>query len=730
MGDFKLQIDIAKPDVDGAERALGRIFSKLVLIDKRARSVDNRMKSLGGAGANQSPISGGGGRSRGGSRLIGGLLGGVGFGSGAAGILTTLRALESVMLSVAGAAKNAAKEFGEFENSIVAISRISGIAEDQVGAMSEEFLKLSSDIPVSSSELQKFAETASRFGIKGREGVQAFAETFGRLQSIIGPVTEETTKSVARIANLSNFPIEEIDKFANAVVVLGKNFATTEDQIIRTGERIAGDISQFNVSADQVAGLATAFDALGVKAELGGSAMVRILNAITKAGTRGGRDLERLAEISNTSAEGFRRLSIVSPIEAFNKLVESGGSATEIMDRLNLSGVRVQGVLGRLTSRTETFTKAMNISRNSIKNNNVLMDDADRQAQTLSSRFSRISNTVSAAFIKMGSAGNENLDLLTDNIIDVVEAFAGLDEEAAKKFPGVANLGKTLGETFNSILETINKSIAGVDKVGAALGKAASIISKTDFTGGTFAAAQEQLEKIDLAVARLQGYGPLFNVGTGLVSNDLSGDAPSKALTSLEIQEKRNNLLKNEAQKLLPDIIAQADKYLKKSEEIDFANSNRGLTGTELRLEQLRKGFQDNLNKLEAPGLELINGGSEAIQKLKDTFKKIEEGLLIQISTEIIDNLDRELEKVNATGKALIEQDQNLTSGPSPDVNAITTISEAADFIAESRRTDKETKFEREQIAEAKKTNDTLRKMLQAQKEEEKLEIANFRNRP
>jgi len=729
MGDFKLKIDIAKPDVDGAERALGRIFTKLVLIDKRARSVDARMKSLGNAGANQSPLSGGS-KSKS-SPFLKGLLGGVGFGSGAAGVLTTLRALESVIFSLAGAAKNAAKEFGEFEDSIVAISRISGIAEDQVSEMSNEFLKLSSDIPVSASELQKFAEVASRFGIKGREGVQAFAETFGRLQSIIGVVSEETTKSVARIANLTNFPIEEVDKFANAVVVLGKNFATTEDQIIRTGERIAGDISQFNVSADQVAGLATAFDALGVKAELGGSAMVRILNSIVRAGTRGGRDLERLADISNTSAESFRRLSITSPIQAFNKLVESGGSATEIMDRLNLSGVRVQGVLGRLTARTETYTKAMSLSRSEMKNNNTLMNDADRQAQTLGSRFDRIGNTISAAFIKMGSEGNENLDLLTDNIIDVVEAFAGLDDKAAQRFPGIANLGKTLGETFNSILDTVNKSVAGIDKIGAALGKAASIVANTDFTGGTFAAAQKQLQKIELAMDRLHGRSIfLQNLGIGVASSNTDRGIPKKALTSLEIEQKRNELLKNEATKLLPDIIAQTDKYLKKSEEIDFANSNRGLTGTELRLEQLRKGFQENLNKLESPGLELINGGTEAVQKLKDTFKKIEEGLLIQISTEIIDNIEKDLEKVNATGKALVEQEQNLTKGPAPDAKAITNISEAADFIAESRRTDKETKFEREQIAEAKKTNETLRKMLESQIAEEKLEIANFRNRP
>ena len=50
MGDFKLKIDIAKPDIATAERGLKSIFKELEKIDKKAASVDRRMKRLGTGG--------------------------------------------------------------------------------------------------------------------------------------------------------------------------------------------------------------------------------------------------------------------------------------------------------------------------------------------------------------------------------------------------------------------------------------------------------------------------------------------------------------------------------------------------------------------------------------------------------------------------------------------------------------------------------------------------------
>jgi len=793
MGDFKLKIDIAKPDVNAAERGLKSIFNILDKIDKKSKSVDSRLSKLGGGIRNQGAV----GADRGGSKFATGILSGLGIGTGAAAALTAIRAMSSAITAAGGAAKRAAVDFAEFQNNIVSISRISGVAETEVAAMSKEFLSLSSRIPVSVMEFQKFAEVASRFGIKGREGIQAFAETFGILQSVIGNVSEETTKSVARIATLTDFPIEEIDKFANAVVVLGKNFATTEDQIIRTGERLAGDLSQFGVTADEVLGLATAFDSLGVKAELGGSAMVRILNSITKTGLRGGGDLERLAELAGQTTESFKTMSLISRMEAFSSLIEGGGSATEIMDRLNLSGVRVQGVLGRLIAKNDQYAKSMDIANKKSMDSVELMKDAERQGDTLESRFTRLGNAISAAFISIGGEGSEangEMKDLTTTMINMVEAFSGTDSDSAKLFPRMVKLGDTVREVFKDGVISVKEMLKGFDKmvpalegVANSLSTVVSMLSKAvnlygDFNNanaqdyfagfaefisfGTYSAPipseplanPEAATQIAIRQRNIRAIGGDGTFGEWGVDNGTFGEWEDG---TEDIFEKSVKSLENISKQLLPRIESQLDKYKDKAEEIGFGIDDKGLTTTEKRLNQLQRGFdkrvlesadavkraRDLIKENEDSSiirdgyLENLVSDEELIklkelvsksEEMKENFEDVKSALKFKIALEEIDSLDDKLDKINQKGEDLLKRRADVTLGPAPDVDAITDVEAAASFIADSKRADKQAEFERKQIDLLIEANDQRRTIINNQKRDAnaELKIANFRNRP
>ena len=784
MGDFKLKIDIAKPDVAAAERGLKSIFKELDKIDKKADSVDRKMKRIGGAGTGGKGVV----SAKANSKFGQGILSGLGIGTGAAAALTAIRALGGAITAAGASAKRAAVDFAEFQNNIVSISRISGIAESEVASMSQDFLELSSAIPVSSSELQKFAEVASRFGIKGREGVQAFAETFGRLQSIIGPVSEETTKSVARIASLTDFPIEEIDKFANAVVVLGKNFATTEDQIIRTGERLAGDLSQFGVTADEVLGLATAFDALGVKAELGGSAMVRILNSLTKTGLRGGADLKRLSELAGESTESFKKMALISRIDAFSQLIKGGGSATEIMDRLNLSGVRVQGVLGRLISRNDKFSESMAQSNKEMMDNNVLMRDSDRQADTLESRFNRLSNAVTAAFISIGGEGsdaNGEMEGLTDTLIGMAEAFSGVESDAAKMFPNMESLGNTFRDLFKDGVKSVGEMLKGFDKMTPAiegianslstvvslLGKAANLYGDfnnadiKDYMAGfaefiSFGTYQAEIENIPLDNPEA---ATLIEIGRGrrnaLGGNGTAGEWGVDNGTFGEWEDGTEDIFRDSfksldeiANKTIPGMSSQLDKYKDKAADIFFNNSLKGLGAGEKRLKQLQRGFKTRKEELdptvnEAVALlaqnkefkflsdeDLVNLTQlvKKSEEMAENFKDVEAALTADIQIDKIDNAIEELKKLDSAQIDLSNKIKDVTAGPAPDVNAIQNIEQTAAFIADSKRADKEAEFAREQLRMQQEIIDIDRQILLAVKKdaENKLAIANFRNTP
>jgi TP901 family phage tail tape measure protein len=774
MGDFKLKIDIAKPDVTAAERGLKSIFNQLDKIDKKSRSVDNRLSKFGSGGS-----KGRGGAKGGAAGKFGaGILGGLGIGTGAAATFTAIRALGSAISAAGDAAKRAAVDFAEFQNNIVSISRISGIAESDIAEMSSSFLKLSATIPVSATELQKFAETASRFGIKSSEGIQAFAETFGKLQSVIGPITEDTTKSVARIANLTDFPIDEIDKFANTVLILGKNFATTEDQIIRTAARVAGSTAAFGVTADEALGLAAALDSLNVNAELGGSALLRIFNALQDVSLKGGSNLEQLAVIAGMTTTSFEDLALVSPVKALQALAESGAESFEIMDKLNLSGVRVQDVLGKLTSRSEDFAKAMNLGSDSIKNSTELQADAERQADTLASRYTRLSNTVTAAFIGIGGEGNnagEKMKDVTDTLLKMAQAFGGLDDESSKLFPKMASLGVTVRGAFSDGLDSITRIVGEFEDLGPlaediAIGFEAFVDVVADGVSGLIQ-MRDVLTEInkfvfgeDLKKGNLTGsYSDMRDFRHRMGGpNRLSGGRDARAGGTpldtfgealdfdTERFKEKFGVFDEIASKTLPGINSQLTKYKDKAADITFNNSLKGLDATEKRIKQLQRGFDERNDALQ-PKVEkakdLIQENKEGkfidpeeldnlrkiieqSELLKKNFEGVKNALKIGIELDKITDAEKAIEKLILDSKSISKKIADVTAGPAPDVNAIQSIEQTASFIADSKRADKDATFQREQLIKQQELIDVAKRTEKAIINRAEIAIANFRNTP
>ena len=762
MGDFKLKIDIAKPDVAAAERGLKSIFKELEKIDKKAASVDRRMKRLGTGGK--------GGDKQGASSKFGGgggILGGFAAGGAAAAALTALRAVSGAINTAGNAAKRAAIDFGEFQDNIVSISRISGIAESEIAEMSGAFLKLSSNIPVSAIQLQKFAETASRFGIKSSEGIQAFAETFGKLQSIIGPITEDTTKSVARIANLTNFPIENIDNFANAVLNLGKNFATTEDQIIRTAARVAGSTAAFGVTADEALGLAAALDSLNVNAELGGSALLRVFNALQDSSLKGGGDLQKLASIAGMTNEEFSRMALVSPVKALQALTASGAESFEIMDRLGLSGVRVQDVLGKLVSRSDDFAKAMDISSRSMENSLQLQSDAERQADTLASRYTRLGNAVSAAFISIGGEGSDasgELKGLTDELIEMAEAFTDADSKAAKAFPGMADLGESVKDLFETGVSALRDMAAGFEKLAPLVADIVGLFSElTSFIGNTVKGIGELWEMSNEPIEfRIQFKTEDLTEGnfTDKILSGTKNNSEDELFLDLELSlPNTEDIFKDSfksldeiAKKTIPGMSSQLDKYKDKAADIFFNNSLKGLGAGEKRLKQLQRGFKTRTDELdpkvnEAVALlaqneefkflsdeDLVNL-TQLVKKsveMAEKFKDVEAALTADIQIDKINDAVEELKKLDLDKAAISKKIRDVTAGPAPDVDAIQSIEQTASFIADSKRADKEAEFARAQLLKQQEVIDNLKIIAKAAKKdaEDKLAIANFRNRP
>ncbi len=732
MADYNLTIGIEKPNVSQAQAGLTKIFKILDKIDRSAKRANKSIGRVGSSSGGKGATGGNRGGRGGLSRIL----------NIAAGNLTAIatskiiKTMTQAITAFGNAAKRAANDSAEFENSIVSISRISGIAEDDIRRMSEEFLSLSTAIPVSVSEFQKFAEIASRFGIDSAEGVANFAESFGKLQSVIGDVSEATVKSVARIIAITKFNPAQIDQFNNAILVLGKNFATTEDQIIRTAERISGDINEFSQSASDVLGLSTAFDALGIKSELGGSALVRILDAIQEKALSTGADFERLREFTGDTAEAFRDMALNSPVQTLVKLTQSGKSGSEVMDRLGLAGVRVQGVLARLAGNTEIVAESMRIAGKETKSVATINEDAARQANTNASKMERLSNSIQSAFIGIGDQSESSFGALLDDTISLVGAFTGLDKEAVALSPNIAKLGDATRDLFEEGVDSAQEFVDSIEQIAPVFNTIIQSLSKVISlfgSGVTFAADfwewsnqgifDEDFKNFDEIRKGIGEIKSNMEEIDDLSLDDLQGNALKLAVDEVGKPEDKT---KTRAEiKRLEEIRAKFDEFNKRNSDIKFESELKelGLDDIDKRIARLQREFDKNLLTLNLDTPEV----QQELKTLQDEFQETLDNLTVSGLIDDVKSINDEINKSTQDQIKLNKQIRGLSDGPAPELTAITSVVGAAKFIQDNKRSDKRIEFERKAIELKLEEIDIEQQILKATRKEKKSKIVNIR---
>ena len=761
---WNLEITIEKPDVAKANKALDVLYKRLDKVDRKVKSVDVSMRKLGGNTAKGSGAgSGAGANASAGAKGFDNLSKSVFKGNLAlrAFAVASRAARQSMGLLIAQAALSA-KSFAEFENNIVSISRISGVSEKSVREMSRSFLQLSTEIPVSTETLQGFAEVASRFGIGqagGAAAVEAFAESFGRLESVIGKVSESTVKSVARIATLTDFPLADINKFNNAVLVLGKNFATSEEQIIRTGERLAQDVAAFGLGADKILGYATAFDSLGIKAEKGGGAFQRVFTAIDKAGVRGGKSLEDLARITGLTTDEFKTLALTEPDKAFDALIESGKRGPEIMRALGFACVRVSSVLSALAKKSDQFTKSLDLSKGSIKTEAQVMADAARQGDTLSGVFKRFTNTLDVARIKLANTSSGPLNDMANKALALASALAGTNDEATKLYPEMAELANVLSTGFETGLSVMDSLVEGVRNLSGpalvaadAFGFLATQASKTfqeltklsylealnpaNIAEAAFTAQQNtQAERDENALAKEKGlkrftdFGPQSKNARAkeIVDGVIKAKADKERQASIDnikkiaAQQKRGDERRN---RLTDTTINEAIRNERLAKDQEIRTRYIGLSSADERIAKL----DEDAKRFKADNPDVSPIASLRFDtSIDDRKKEIRKADALSKAIASAKSSESALES-NARKRGQLERERRIRNqAPGAQTSAITDIAGAASAIASIKESNKQDKFRQELIDVEKRQLEATGLLRRAILDSAKAKIVNIR---
>ena len=368
-------------------------------------------------------------------------------------------------------------QFAQFEKRLIAVGKTTNISGTELETLGARIQEIAARVPVATTELLEIAQAAGQLGISGSDNILKFTETIGKLGLASNLAGEEAATTLARILEVTGTDVSHVDKLASTIVQLGNNFAATEAEIASATKRIAQATSVFNVSAQDAAGMGAALQALGVEAELGGSAVGRTFAQMNAAISSGSASLKVFAKVSGQSVGAFKqafRDDSAGAFEAFitglGKIQRSGGDVAGVLSAVNLKGVENLQVIGTLAGRYETLSRALSMAKSEWENNIALNKEAAVAATSFSAQMQIFGNVLDAALVELGS-------MVAPALIDFADGIKTAIAEA-REAGVIAALGQTLHDAFVGLVavaETVVNNfelltIAGTAFVGLRIG--------------------------------------------------------------------------------------------------------------------------------------------------------------------------------------------------------------------------------------------------------------------
>ena len=388
---------------------------------------------------------------------------------------------------------------------------------------------LATQLPASHQEIANVAEAAGQLGIK-TENVVSFTKTMIDMGESTNMSAETAATSLARLANITKLPQDKFSNLGAAIVDLGNNFATTESEITEMALRLAGAGSQIGLSQGDILGLAASLSSVGIEAEMGGSAISKIMVNMQVAAKTGLSQMEELSSktgmtrrelelMSSNNSKGFKELadsigmttsemtSIMkasSNLEDFGKIAgmsakdfkkafeedaigaigkfvdglghasEKGTTAIEMLDEMGIKEVRLRDSLLRAGNASDLFKDAVNRSNKAFGENVALTNEANKRYETTESKLKMLRNEAVDAAIDMGGPfvdalrdGLQASKPLIKGLGDMAKSFSSLSEDQQRNIIKWVGIAAATGPA----LKLLGSGVSIIGKVTQSTGK-------------------------------------------------------------------------------------------------------------------------------------------------------------------------------------------------------------------------------------------------------------------
>ena len=311
-------------------------------------------------------------------------------------------------LAVGGLAL-ATKQAIDFEDAFAGVRKTVNEADLTAVGLSFEslrqtFLTMSTQIPIAATEFARIGEIAGALGVRAQD-IDDFTKTVALLGVTTDLTSDTAAEALGKVGTILGLTGADFQAFADTLVNLGNQGASTESEIIEITKRFASTARQAGLSTDQILALSSAAASLGQEPEAAGGALSRIFSNMATEIANGTKKGKAFAQITGDSMDTLRKridkgdaLGIVlESLEGISKL--SRTEAASALKALGITDTRNRNAILAMAQNLGFVKDQLEIAGDS---SGALEREASKRFETIRSKLDLVRNAAVRAAIAFG----------------------------------------------------------------------------------------------------------------------------------------------------------------------------------------------------------------------------------------------------------------------------------------------------------------------------------------
>lgn len=337
-----------------------------------------------------------------------------------AGIIAGLKAVYSALSDCSRAA-------AEFETSMAGVKRTVGGSDQFISELGDNFQRLSTEIPITATELANIATTAGQLGI-AQDNVEVFSTVMAQLATTTDLTADNAATMLAQFSNITG--VTDYERLGSAVAALGDSTATTASKVVDMSQGMAAAASLAGMSSTDILAISAAVGSLGIEAAAGSTSMSQLITKLYKA-TETGDQLTEIAAVAGMTGDQFKQAwgqdavgAMNSFIQGLNNVEQNGASAVVVLDQLGINNVRQTKAILGLASAGDLLSNTISVANNAWNQNTALTEKAGVMYNTTEAKLTMMGNAANNVKIAVGDALNPALGAVSEAVTGLLQPIS------------------------------------------------------------------------------------------------------------------------------------------------------------------------------------------------------------------------------------------------------------------------------------------------------------------